>query len=82
MDHREYGDNAAVLKILSDARVALQGNGVLHSVGHAATLIPFGIAGFALFLGLGYLVDRWLGTQPVFMIVIRLVTATGFASLR
>jgi F0F1-type ATP synthase assembly protein I len=26
-----------------------------------------------LFLGLGYLVDRWLGTQPVFMIVFSVV---------
>jgi F0F1-type ATP synthase assembly protein I len=31
----------------------------------------------ALFLGLGYLVDRWLGTEPLFMIVFTLVASVG-----
>jgi F0F1-type ATP synthase assembly protein I len=30
-----------------------------------------------LFLGLGYLLDRWLGTSPVFMIVLVLLGAIG-----
>jgi F0F1-type ATP synthase assembly protein I len=31
----------------------------------------------ALFLGLGFLVDRWLGTTPLFMIVLFLVVAVA-----
>jgi F0F1-type ATP synthase assembly protein I len=31
----------------------------------------------ALFLGLGYLVDRWLDSRPVFMIVLFLIGAIG-----
>ncbi len=30
-----------------------------------------------LFLGGGYLLDRWLGTTPVFMIVLTLLAAVG-----
>jgi F0F1-type ATP synthase assembly protein I len=38
--------------------------------------------GIAIFLGLGYLMDSWLGTKPVFMIVLFLVGVIGqFASL-
>jgi F0F1-type ATP synthase assembly protein I len=38
--------------------------------------------GIAVFLGLGYLLDRWLGTQPVFMIVLFFVGVIGeFAAL-
>jgi ATP synthase protein I len=37
----------------------------------------------ALFLGLGYLLDRVFGTMPVFMIVMTLVGAVGlFAKLK
>jgi hypothetical protein len=37
----------------------------------------------ALFLGGGYLVDRWLGTTPTFMIVFVVVGAIGlFVSLK
>ncbi len=36
-----------------------------------------------LFLGIGYLVDRWLGTQPLFMIVLLLLAVVGqFVSMR
>lgn len=36
-----------------------------------------------LFLGLGYLVDRWAGTQPLFMIVFSvLVLVAQFVRLR
>src|SRR5262245_20841816 len=36
-----------------------------------------------LFLGLGYLVDRWLGTKPIFMIVFVVLALVGqFASLK
>jgi F0F1-type ATP synthase assembly protein I len=36
-----------------------------------------------LFLGLGYLVDRWLGTQPLFMIGLLLLSVVGqFISIR
>ena len=31
----------------------------------------------ALFLGAGYLVDRWLGTTPLFMIVLVMIGAVG-----
>ena len=31
----------------------------------------------ALFLGLGYLLDRWLGTTPVFMIVLVMIGSVG-----
>lgn len=31
----------------------------------------------AVFLGLGWLVDRWLGTQPVFMIVLTVFALVG-----
>ena len=30
-----------------------------------------------LFLGGGYLLDRWLGTTPVFMIILTLLAAVG-----
>jgi len=30
-----------------------------------------------VFLGLGYLVDRWLGTKPIFMIVLFLFAVAG-----
>lgn len=30
-----------------------------------------------LFLGLGFLVDRWLGTTPVFMIILVVVALVG-----
>jgi F0F1-type ATP synthase assembly protein I len=37
----------------------------------------------ALFLGLGYVIDRIVGTMPVFMIVMTLVGAVGlFAKLK
>lgn len=37
----------------------------------------------ALFLGIGYLVDRWLGTQPIFMIVLLFLAVIGqFVSMR
>jgi F0F1-type ATP synthase assembly protein I len=36
-----------------------------------------------LFLGAGYLVDRWLGTTPVFMIGLMMIGAVGlFVSLK
>jgi F0F1-type ATP synthase assembly protein I len=36
-----------------------------------------------LFLGLGYLLDRWLDTKPVFMIVLVVLALVGqFASLK
>lgn len=36
-----------------------------------------------VFLGLGYLLDRWLGTQPLFMIVLFLLAVIGqFISMR
>ncbi len=36
-----------------------------------------------VFLGLGYLVDRWLGTQPLFMIALLLIAVVGqFISIR
>ena len=42
--------------------------------------IEFALA-ILLFLGLGYLLDNWLGTRPVFMIVMFLVAVVGqFAS--
>jgi F0F1-type ATP synthase assembly protein I len=31
----------------------------------------------AIFVGIGYLVDRWLGTTPVFMIVLVLLASVG-----
>lgn len=31
-----------------------------------------------LFLGVGYLLDRWLGTTPIFMIVMTLLAAIGW----
>lgn len=43
--------------------------------------IEFALA-VLLFLGLGYLVDNWLGTRPAFMIVLFLVAVVGnFASM-
>lgn len=35
------------------------------------------VVGIVVFLGLGYLVDRWLGTKPVFMIVFFLFAVAG-----
>ncbi len=36
-----------------------------------------------VFLGLGYLVDRWLGTQPLFMIALLVLAVVGqFISIR
>jgi F0F1-type ATP synthase assembly protein I len=36
-----------------------------------------------LFLGVGYLVDRWLGTTPLFMIVLVMIGSIGlFVSLK
>lgn len=36
-----------------------------------------------VFLGIGYLVDRWLGTQPLFMIALMLLAVVGqFVSMR
>ena len=32
----------------------------------------------ALFFGIGFALDRWLGTTPVFMIVMTLLAAVGF----
>jgi F0F1-type ATP synthase assembly protein I len=32
----------------------------------------------ALFVGIGYGVDRWLGTAPIFMIVMTLLAGVGF----
>ncbi|MCU1360146.1 MAG: hypothetical protein JWN99_1435, partial [Ilumatobacteraceae bacterium] len=38
--------------------------------------------GIAIFLGLGYLLDHWLGTKPVFMIIMFLLGVVGqFAAL-
>ena len=35
-----------------------------------------------LFLGIGYALDRWFGTKPVFMIILVVVSVVGqFASL-
>lgn len=31
----------------------------------------------ALFLGFGWLLDRWLGTEPIFMIVLSLLGLVG-----
>ena len=43
--------------------------------------IEFALA-ILLFLGLGYLMDSWLGTQPLFMIVMFLVAVVGqFAAM-
>lgn len=43
--------------------------------------IEFALA-ILLFLGLGYLMDSWLGTQPLFMIVMFLVAVIGqFAAM-
>ena len=43
--------------------------------------IEFALA-ILLFLGLGYLLDNWLGTRPVFMIVMFLVAVVGqFAAM-
>lgn len=43
--------------------------------------IEFALA-ILLFLGLGYLMDNWLGTRPVFMIVMFLVAVVGqFAAM-
>jgi F0F1-type ATP synthase assembly protein I len=43
--------------------------------------IEFALA-IALFLGLGYLFDSWLGTKPVFMIIMFFVGVIGeFAAL-
>jgi F0F1-type ATP synthase assembly protein I len=33
---------------------------------------------FALFVGAGYLLDRWLGTMPIFMIVLAILAGVGF----
>jgi F0F1-type ATP synthase assembly protein I len=36
-----------------------------------------------LFLGIGYLLDRWLGTKPVFMIVMFVLALVGqFVSMK
>ena len=32
----------------------------------------------ALFFGIGFGIDRWLGTTPLFMIVMSLLAAVGF----
>jgi F0F1-type ATP synthase assembly protein I len=32
----------------------------------------------ALFFGIGFFVDRWLGTTPLFMIVLTVVAVIGF----
>jgi F0F1-type ATP synthase assembly protein I len=38
--------------------------------------------GIAVFLGIGYVIDRWLGTQPVFMICFFLLGVVGqFAAM-
>lgn len=43
--------------------------------------IEFALA-VLIFLGLGYLLDNWLGTRPVFMIVLFLVAVVGqFAAM-
>ena len=33
-----------------------------------------------VFLGLGWLIDRWLGTQPVFMIVLVVLAIVGLGA--
>jgi hypothetical protein len=35
------------------------------------------VVGLVVFLGLGYLLDRWLGTKPVFMIVFFVFAVVG-----
>jgi uncharacterized membrane protein YeaQ/YmgE (transglycosylase-associated protein family) len=35
------------------------------------------VVGIVVFLGLGWLVDRWLGTKPIFMIVFFLFAVVG-----
>jgi F0F1-type ATP synthase assembly protein I len=34
----------------------------------------------AVFLGLGWLIDRWLGTQPVFMIALVILAVVGLGT--
>lgn len=34
----------------------------------------------AVFLGLGWLIDRWLGTQPVFMIAMVVLAVVGLGT--
>ena len=35
------------------------------------------VVGLVVFLGLGYLLDRWLGTKPIFMIVMFAFAVVG-----
>ncbi len=51
---------------------------------YAATKVGDGLSrGFelvattAIFLGIGWLVDRWLGTQPVFMLLLTVFALVG-----
>ncbi len=53
----------------------------ISSVSNVGRGIEFAL-GIAVFLGVGYLLDRWLGTQPLFMIVLFFVGVIGeFAAL-
>lgn len=52
------------------ARATMRGGDTLgNGMDAAFTLVAF--------LGIGFLIDRWLGTTPIFMIVLFLLTAVG-----
>ena len=51
----------------------------VHGTGNATSTQGMDAAlTVALFLGVGFLLDRWLGTTPVFMVVLTVVAAIGF----
>jgi F0F1-type ATP synthase assembly protein I len=63
------------MKLIPTPRRATPDDTVAQGMDTAITL--------ALFFGLGFLLDRWLGTTPIFMIVLTIVGAVGvFVKLR
>ena len=68
-----FNDSLAFMKLLFTQARESRGSGADDNLGRGmetALLLAF-------FLGIGWLVDRWLGTRPLFMIGLVLFAAVG-----
>ena len=68
-----FDDSLALMKLLFTQARESRGSGADDNLGRGmetALLLAF-------FLGIGWLVDRWLGTRPLFMIGLVLFAAAG-----
>ncbi|MBF28416.1 MAG: hypothetical protein CL447_01010 [Acidimicrobiaceae bacterium] len=68
-----FNDSLTLMKLLFTQARESRGSGADDNLGRGmetALLLAF-------FLGIGWLVDRWLGTRPLFMIGLVLFAAAG-----